>query len=167
MAWLKAAHIATLCVWCAGLIFLPSLFIGRARHPSGPQLRQLWKFTWVGYRAIVSPAAVLAIATGTGLIFAYGVLVPWLFLKLMVVGGMVALHMYCGHVLGLLAEPERCYARWRSILMIIAACLLILAVLLLVLGKPGIGDGLFPDWLRQPGKGQELYQSSPESMRPI
>ena len=47
-----------------------------------------------------------------------------------------------------------------------AANILILGVLLLVLGKPEIGTGLFPDWLR-PGKGQELFQSSFESMRPI
>lgn len=166
-AWLKAAHIAFLCVWCAGLVFLPGLFAGRARQPDQPTLMLLWRFTWVGYRVVLSPAAVLAIATGTGLIFAYQVFVPWLFLKLLVVGAMVALHMYYGLVLAELAEPEHCYPRWRSAALAVAANLLILGVLLLVLGKPEIGPDVFPDWLLQPGKGGELFQSSLESMRPI
>lgn len=166
-AWLKAAHIVALCVWCAGLIFLPGLFAGRARRPDTPTLKRLWRFTWVGYRVVLSPAAVLAIATGTGLIFAYRVFVPWLFLKLLVVGCMVALHMYYGLVLAALAEPERCYPRWRSVALAVTANILILGVLLLVLGKPEIGISLFPDWLLRPGAGREIFQSSFESMRPI
>lgn len=165
-AWLKAAHIIFFCIWCAGLVFLPGLFGGRAHHPDHATLTRLWRFTWVGYRVVLSPAAVLAIATGTGLIFAYHVFVPWLFLKLLVVGAMVALHMYYGLVLAKLAEPEECYPRWRAVLLVAAANILILGVLVLVLAKPEIGTGFSPDWL-QPGKGRELFQSSFESMRPI
>jgi len=174
LAWLKAAHIAALCVWCAGLVFLPMLFLGRARRPELPMLKRLWRFTWFGYRGVISPAAVLAIATGTGLIFANNVFVPWLFLKLLVVGGMALLHMYYGHVLEKLADRDRCYPRLGSIGLMVAANLLILTVLLLVLGKPPVDAGIFPEWLRQPGTGQELFgkelfqlSSFSEAMRPI
>lgn len=173
LAWLKAAHIAALCVWCAGLVFLPMLFLGRAERPELPVLKRLWRFTWFGYRAVISPAAVLAIATGTGLIFANNVFVPWLFLKLLAVGGMVLLHMSYGHVLEKLADRDRCFPRLGSFGLVVAAHLLIVAVLLLVLGKPGVDAEIFPEWMRRPGTGQELFGkellqlSSSETMRPI
>ncbi|WBV43453.1 CopD family protein [Pseudoroseomonas cervicalis] len=167
LAWLKAAHIATLCIWCAGLLVLPGLFIGRVHALPKRELKRLWHFTWIGYRVVMSPAAVLAIATGTGLIFGYAVFEPWLYLKLAVVGAMVALHMSYGLALARLAEPEKHFPRLAGLAMLGGATLLILAVLLLVLGKPPLDAGVLPDWMRQPGSGRTLLQSSLESMRPI
>ena len=145
---MKAAHIAALCVWCAGLLILPGLFLGRVRALPRRELKRLWHFTWIGYRVVMSPAAVLAIATGTGLIFGYAVFEPWLYLKLAVVGAMVVLHMSYGLALARLAEPERHFPRLAGLAMLGGAALLIVTVLLLVLGKPALDAGALPGWLR-------------------
>ena len=78
--------------WCAGLFALPMMLarhdpaIGQADHT------RIRHATHYGYTLLVTPAAVLAIAAGTVLIFLREAFMPWMFAKLVLVAALVAFH---------------------------------------------------------------------------
>ena len=145
----KGLHVAAIIVWCAGLLALPAVL---ARHePGGSQAEygQLRRVTHYGYTRVVAPAAVIAIAAGTLLVFLREVYVPWMFAKLFVVGLLVALHAVIGGVIVRTGEEGRGIAL-RAMPVLGAAAVLMTAILLLVLGKPALDGASLPDWLETP-----------------
>ncbi len=151
IAWVKALHICFLLLWCASLIYLPLLL---ARHHPGLQaddygrLRVMTRFTYV---AVASPAAILAILTGTALIALREVAAPWLAAKLACVAGMVLFQVYCGYVLGRQGHESVPGRYTVGAVRVIVPVVLILATLWLVLGKPSLlpetREQLIPSWL--------------------
>lgn len=147
---LKAAHIAALLIWCAGLLALPALLVQHGRAASQSEFGDLRRFVRRLYVGVLTPAAVLAVGFGTGLIFARGVFVAWLFLKLAFVGLLVGLHAWEGRLLLDLADAEPDVG-WRAGLGMTGTGLaLILVILTLVLGKPGFDPSVLPGWLLAP-----------------
>ena len=148
--WLKAVHIAALAVWAGGLVALPGL-LGVAADPEGKidddSARQL-NFARLGYEFVVSPAAVLTVASGTALIFVATYQTNWLALKLVAVGAMALLHMLVGRGLdhgGRHFVPPR-WGRWAMTGAIAGS---IAVVLSLVLAKPALDMAILPDWLAE------------------
>lgn len=139
MAWLKALHIVTLLVWCAGLFYLPGLFAA-LRHARGKRdVQQLHMMTRMVFIVIVSPAALLAIVSGTVLVAVTGVSGEWLAWKLTAVALMVFFHLYCGQLVEALDEQPRLGpVRLRLALLVVPAVLVPL-VLWLVMAKPALG----------------------------
>ncbi|MGQ7793179.1 CopD family protein [Faunimonas sp. B44] len=157
--WLKAIHIATLVIWCGGLIALPSLFAMRGRFAHRELEHDFHRMVRDAFVRIVSPAAFVAVASGAALIFAREVFTPWMILKLVFVGMLVGLHVRQGYVLVRLFEPGRRYARWRQLLATGATVVVACCVLFLVLGKPDLDPALLPDVMRQPGGLQSLLET--------
>lgn len=145
--WLKLLHIASLAVWAGGLVALPSLKI------DGPDLSHAeWvrrhRFSRFCYDALVSPAAVLAVGSGTALIFVSWVPEPWMFAKLVAVAAMVVVHMLIGRTLD--RSDETGHLKATPILraaLLAGGIAAISAVLWLVLEKPQIDTSWMPDWL--------------------
>ncbi|WP_428030972.1 CopD family protein [Ancylobacter sp.] len=141
IAVLKAVHILTLSLWCAGLVALPIVLqvYGRreeVRTQAGfSEFRLLVHAT---YTRIVTPAAIIAIAAGTGLIFAVGITDPWLMAKLVAVVGMVLVHAWLGHLSVQASEGRGSYQMPPALLALPAALLCMGAVLYLVLAKPDL-----------------------------
>lgn len=147
---LKFLHIAALSIWCAGLVGLPLVLAKHDKHHEQLDFARLRILTHQAYVRIVTPAAVIAITAGTALIFLRDVFVPWMFAKLVVVGLLVLLHAWIGHVTVLVGERQGAYAPdrgWPSLTLALAA---MAAVLTLVLGKPLLGEQLMPEWLLTP-----------------
>lgn len=148
----KFLHIGTLVVWCAGLIALPvllHLYRGARRQRRWSEFRLL---THTGYTLIATPAAVIAIAAGTVLIFAEGVFEPWLLAKLALVAGMTLIHAWLGHLI--LQSGER-GPEWKMPPPLIGLAIglpLMLGVLALVLVKPELRglETLLPGWALEP-----------------
>lgn len=136
MAWLKTLHIATMLVWCAGLFYLPGLF---ATHPTlrNPRdLRRLRIMTRFAFVMVTSPAAVLAIVSGTALIYVADAHGGWLVLKLTVVSLMVLFHLYCGRTLARLHDTPAARSPAAHLSLIAVPGILVPLVLWLVLAKP-------------------------------
>ena len=94
---LKFVHIGAIGIWSAGLIVLPYLFWQRGHLPGGGfELDRLQRLTRFIYVALTSPAAFLAIASGTALIFLQATFAEWFSLKLLLVGAMAMLHVVAG-----------------------------------------------------------------------
>lgn len=136
MAWLKALHFASLAIWCAGLLYLPSVALAHPRAHDPALRRQMTITSRVTFILIASPAAVLTTATGIAMIFLSDSLGRWLLVKLALVSLMALYHLYCGWIIGVLRE-NRVIARPRLHLAgMLLPVSLVPAVLYLALGKP-------------------------------
>ena len=152
IVWLKLLHIAAVCVWMAGLVSLPGLYVQRARIVQGDRLYMLQRTTRFAFLKLVSPAAFLAIASGAGLIFVSQAYQPWLSAKLALVALLALLHTLTGMVIIRLFEEGQIYPVWRFIAVTAATVALIVGVLTLVLAKPEIEwRSLVPSVLTEPG----------------
>jgi putative membrane protein len=162
-AWLKFVHISGLTLWCAGLLVLPVLFRQRRRGDSGHSLWRLQRFARAVFIRLVSPAAFLAIGTGTALIFTREVFTVWFALKLVAVGVLVGLHVRAGYLVVEVYKPTGTFPLWRQAAMQSTASVAMLAVLYLVLAKPDLDFDVLPDWFHEPGG----LSSASERLMPI
>lgn len=137
IAWVKIVHVAGIAVWSAGLVALPLLYVQR-RGLEGAPLHRLHAFTRMLYVALVSPAAFVAIGSGTALIVAMGTYENWFSAKLVGVSVMTGIHIFSGLLILRLFEPGQTYPGWRLALVLPLTILAIAAILVLVLGKPRI-----------------------------
>lgn len=156
IAALKFLHIAALSIWCAGLVGLPLVL---AKHDPGDEqldYARLRVLTHQAYVGVVTPAAVIAIAMGTALIFMRDAFVPWMFAKLVMVGVLVLIHAWIGHITLTLGERQGRYGSPRVWPLIAISMTAMVATLILVLGKPVLNEEwLAPGWLLEP-QGQPL-----------
>jgi protoporphyrinogen IX oxidase len=135
LAWVKGIHIATLVIWCAGLLYLPGLFYIHCEPRDVRPFHRLRAMSRFSYIVITSPAAIIAVISGSALIWLADVRGGWLPVKLTVVAGLVGYHTLCGHLLSQLREPCE-YPPAFLLSLIVVPVLLIPMVLWLVLAKP-------------------------------
>ena len=139
MPWLKFLHIGAVIVWCGAL---PYLALATAAGPgpgAGPlapaRTALLLRRVYLG---VATPAALVAIASGTAIFSLRGPLADWLVAKLALVALLVLLHAGCGW---LLLRREQGHGPGRRVLgpaLAASASLLLLGVAWLVLGKPDV-----------------------------
>lgn len=136
MPWIKFLHLSMLLAWCACLLALPpllALFASTEGRVARQRLRAATRFVYI---ALASPAAVLAVVSGTALVHLMQVYAPWFFAKLTLVAAMVLFHAGCGKLMVVLHQRPRGWP--PGVLLALAAlpALLILGVLWLVLAQP-------------------------------
>ncbi|BCB07452.1 membrane protein [Vreelandella venusta] len=137
MPWLKLLHIAALVIWCGALLYLPALLLHalQLRKDAGfaqgtPPMPRFF------YNSIATPAALVAIASGTLLFLLHGLLGGWLILKLAAVVLMVAAHGCFGWLILRLEMGIFKGVKVASLCAFILALTGILGVLGFVLSKP-------------------------------
>ncbi|MGO2008018.1 CopD family protein [Vreelandella alkaliphila] len=137
MPWLKLLHIAALVIWCGALLYLPALLLHalQLRKDAGfaqgtPPMPRFF------YNSIATPAALVAIASGTLLFLLHGLLGGWLILKLGAVVLMVAAHGCFGWLILRLEMGIFKGVKVASLCALILALTGILGVLGFVLSKP-------------------------------
>lgn len=147
MLWILVLHICALLLWCAALLYLPVLVAGlharRADMDETLALRRpfntLERFV---FTHLATPAALVAIMSGT-LVFVLNRSVDaWLMVKLTLVVGLVVCHTLAG-LLVLRAEMPLDDARtahlklWCGVLEVVL-CVLMLGILSVVLTKSSV-----------------------------
>lgn len=160
IAIIKALHITALSAWCAGLILLPVMMHIYGRRDEIKTQAGFTEFRWLthySYTCALSPAAVIAVSSGTVLIFALEVLDVWMMAKLIAVAGMVLLHIWLGHLIVQAGEGRGTFRLPPVGLALLGIIPLIGLVLFLVLAKPGLQDisAIFPDFMQEP-RGNQL-----------
>lgn len=134
MPWLKLLHISAVIIWCGSILYLPTLL----RHSASPLTERgaAWR-QWPRnvFTGVATPAALVAIASGTVIFVASALVQPWLTYKLAAVALLVLCHGLCGMLViraeaGQLGACRMCHA--LSVLML----LVLLAIAWLVLRKP-------------------------------
>lgn len=148
---LKFAHLAAIAIWSGGLLVLPFLFWQRGTVADGPDLDRLHRITRFVYVGMTSPAAVIAIGSGTALIFLQATFQEWFSLKMVLVGAMVMLHVVAGLVLGYLFLPSRRFSLFSHLALTSAYLVLVSAIIWIVLAKPHIDSNAFAPGVFEPG----------------
>lgn len=147
---LKALHIGFLVVWIAGVLALPAMLARHDRAINPSDFIRIRNATHYAYVWVITPAAIVAIATGTALIFLRDVFTSWMFAKLICVAGLVALHAWVGHTIVAVAETEGQHEPAGALLPNLLTVCTVAAILIFVLAKPDLGDLPMPGWLLQP-----------------
>ena len=142
---LKFVHVAAIALWAGGLLVLPLLLHGRARLRERGSAERLHLVTRRLLLWFASPAAFVAVASGTALIFLRPTQQPWFSAKLALVGALAALHVSLGTLVLRLFKPGERVPAWRLWAAMLASPVLIVLVLLLVLDKPAWS---LTDWRR-------------------
>ncbi|GAA4106881.1 protoporphyrinogen oxidase HemJ [Zhongshania borealis] len=138
MLWLKAFHIIALICWFAGIFYLPRLFVYHAMSDDQATRDQLKIMERKLYR-FVSPFAILTVVFGLLMIYqqpSYYLHAGWLQLKLAFVAGLIAYHLYCGHLVRIFAndqnQRQHVFYRWFNEAPVFA----LFAIVLLAVLKP-------------------------------
>ena len=92
MPWLKLLHVAAVALWCGALLYLLGALMAAGVEAQRVQRRLLRLL----YTHAATPAALVAIASGTLIFLWQWPLAPWLIAKLGVVAGVVLLHAALG-----------------------------------------------------------------------
>ena len=136
MPWLKLVHVTAVICWCGALLYLQAaIAAGGARLPAiaNTQGRQIFRGIFVG---VATPAALLAIASGTTIFLLQGPLVPWLIVKLALVGLLVLGHAACGMLVLRIERHDSGHVGLPAWAIGISSLLWISAIAWLVLQKP-------------------------------
>ena len=137
MLWVKVFHIVFVVSWFAGLFYLPRIFVNLAMIPAESVAertrlllmgRKLYRFSmWL---------SVFAIAFGLWLWLGFDITGTWLYLKLVLVAGLVGYHHYCGKLLKQFASGSMARSHvWYRIFNEIPVLVLV-AIVILVVVKP-------------------------------
>lgn len=136
MPLLKLLHLMALICWCGALLYLPALIAAGTRRSETLFYRDHGHLTRLVFTLIATPAALLAIGSGTALFLRDSIFDAWLIFKLTAVAGMVLCHALCGVlVLRIERTPQRTVGR-ECVLIGVALVALIAVTLWLVLAKP-------------------------------
>ena len=148
---LKCIHLAAIAIWSAGLIVLPFMFRQRRALDLGWELDRLHRMTRLVYVEIASPAAFVAIGSGTALIFLQATFQEWFSTKMVLVAAMVMLHVVAGLVLARLFLADGRFGRVSCVMLSSGYIVLITAIIWIVLAKPHIDSNQFATDLFTPG----------------
>ena len=138
MLWLKAFHVVFMVTWFAGLFYLPRLYVYHAMTTEPEGLARFKIMERKLYYGIMTPGAVLTIASGSALWLGYyvGVGAGWLHAKLALVACLIAYHLWCGKLLRDFRDDRNqkshVWFRWFNE----APVLFLIGVVVLVVVKP-------------------------------
>ena len=99
MLWIKSLHIIAMVSWYAGLFYLPRLFVYHAMTrdaPGNERFKVMERKLFVG---IMTPSAIVTIASGLWLWLGYGIAGGWLYAKLALVLVLIAHHVWLGKLM--------------------------------------------------------------------
>ena len=119
MLWIKAFHVIFMVTWFAGLFYLPRLFVYHADCHDDIGHQRFLVMERKLY-AIMTVGGVLAALFGIWLLFSYHwpLNALWLQIKLLLVGTLVAYHIYCGQLVKHFRAGENRYSgifyRWLN-----------------------------------------------------
>lgn len=138
--WVKVVHILAVISWMAGLFYLPRLFVYHTENKGKIDIPPIFAVMERRLlKAIMRPAAVVAVATGAWLIhlghWDQGMPV-WLWLKLFLVAGMLGFHgLLESHAVRLRDGRETRSGRYFRVINEIPT-LLLTGIVILVIIKP-------------------------------
>jgi len=138
--WLKAWHIIGMVTWFAGLFYLPRLFVYHAMSDDEASRERFKVMERKLYYGITTPGGVFTLIIGFWMLYEYGWAAwggqLWLTIKLVLIGLLVAYHLYCGKLVGDFKhgrnQHSHVWYRWFNELPVI----ILIAVVLLASLKP-------------------------------
>jgi protoporphyrinogen IX oxidase len=112
--WVKALHVIFVVTWFAGLFYLPRLFVYHADATDVPG-RERFRVMERRLYALMTMGAGAAGTFGLVLLWLNPALlqVPWLQLKLVLVGALIVYHVWCGRLVARFRDERNAHSsRW-------------------------------------------------------
>jgi putative membrane protein len=137
MLWVKSFHLIFMVTWFAGLFYLPRLFVYHAMSEDALSLERFKVMERKLYWGIMTPGAVLTIATGLWLWLGwFRGQASWIHAKMALVAILVGYHLWCGMLLKDFAAGRNAkshvWFRWFNEFPVV----ILIATVLLVVFKP-------------------------------
>src|SRR4051812_42270302 len=137
MLWIKSFHIVFMVTWFAGLFYLPRLFVYHAMSDDAVGIARFKVMERKLYYGIMTPGAVLTVASGIGLWWSWYRAPPaWLYAKLALVLLLIGYHLWCGRLLAAFRDDastrEHVWYRWFNEVPV----LFLIAIVILAIVKP-------------------------------
>ena len=136
MLWLLLLHISAVLCWCGTLLYLPALIAGTTSLQSTSEQQRHIRMVLTIYRSILTPAALIAIVSGTTLFVVGDIADTWLILKLTLVATLVLCHALMGWMILLVQESSNRNIAPFCALIGAGTIILILSIIWVVLTKP-------------------------------
>ncbi|ASQ45177.1 CopD family protein [Legionella clemsonensis] len=138
MNWLLLLHISAILCWCGTLLYLLA-FITDASLGKHEVVLPNINLPHFLFTLVLTPAALIAIISGTLLFITMKIIALWLIVKLTLVAGLVICHALAGWMVLKIGtvSPEK--MKLFGILCGNISILLIIAIFWIVLAKPPIG----------------------------
>lgn len=136
MLWLLLLHITAVLCWCGTLLYLPALIAGTTSLQSTSEQQRHIRMVLTIYRSILTPAALIAIVSGTTLFVAGEIADTWLILKLTLVATLVLCHALMGWMILLVQESSNRNIAPFCALIGAGTIILVLSIIWVVLTKP-------------------------------
>ena len=136
MPWLLVVHISAILLWSASLLYLPALIVGGKSGRVDFEQRHSLALGRTLFTLIVTPAAMLAIVTGTAIFITAHVTSLWLVLKLTLVSGLVICHSLLGWMILRVGHDAGKNTIPMCVSLATASMLFIVAIVTVVLMKP-------------------------------
>lgn len=108
--WLKAFHIISVITWFAGIFYLPRLFVYHAACKDEISIERFKIMEHKLYRLIMMPSMVITLALGLTMLALgwQGLSVQaWVWVKIALVGLLVAYHFHCGYIIKTFVEDRQ------------------------------------------------------------
>ncbi|MGM0564089.1 MAG: protoporphyrinogen oxidase HemJ [Pseudomonadota bacterium] len=101
MLWLKAFHLIFMVTWFAGLFYLPRLYVYHAMTEDEPGRERFKIMERKLFWGIMTPGGVVTLVLGFALLAIqnHWLSSGWLHAKLLLIGLLVAYHIWCGKLL--------------------------------------------------------------------
>jgi len=139
MLWVKAFHIIFMVTWFAGIFYLPRLFVYHAMSEDETSNKRFKIMERKLYYGIMLPGAIFTLLFGIWLYTfntAYYNHAHWFHTKALLVGLLIAFHLYCGHLLKAFKKDRNKHShvfyRWLNEFPV----LILVTVVILVIVKP-------------------------------
>lgn len=135
MPWLLILHISALLCWCGSLLYLPALVYAMAEREELGHVHN----TYVARRVFTifsTPAALVAIASGTAIFLVERTAQVWLVAKLTLVCGLALCHVLVGQLTILAKRGRTRHLTIFSVALNAATLTFIAGILWLVLAEP-------------------------------
>jgi len=136
MLWIKSFHIIFMITWMAGTLYLPRLYVYHAMCDDELGNARFKVMERKLYFGIMTPGAILTLASGMWLWLGYGFSGGWLAWKLLLVLTLVVYHIWCGLVLKAFRDDRNRRGHKFYRIMNEVPVLALIPIVLLVVIKP-------------------------------
>lgn len=136
MPWLLVVHISAILLWSASLLYLPALIVSGKSGRVDFEQRHPLALGRTLFTLIVTPAAMLAIVSGTAIFMTMHVTSLWLVLKLSLVSGLVICHALLGWMILRVDHDSGKNTIAICVSLATASVLFVVAIFTVVLMKP-------------------------------
>lgn len=136
MLWLLLLHISAVVCWCGTLLYLPALIAITASQQTTVEQQRHVAVVLMIYKLFMTPAALIAITSGTALFMVGEIVDLWLVLKLTLVVILVLCHGLSGWVILLTQKASDRNVTLPCTLLGAGVVTLILVIIGVVLTKP-------------------------------